>query len=574
MILEPSDPRFGGTADTYVSPFPDEGSLADPKFIASLRMLGDASGGAGLLSQYQAQAWDATQRVLTRKAWTSPFAGGIRSDWLQRVAVVAKAGAGGSEKALGFFARPPFPISDSAQALGTAAAEVGLVAAQAVLTAVPIVGTVLKAAVAVGTFIWNLANRDEETRKLEVPWQEFSRDTDSDAVNKLLAQLALGTDWTPLFMPSIDYSSSRGFSLETTEQGDNTRALGVFSPSGEPLYAGGIGMMPGTEQIADVVQVAQVWSGTGKRRDAVTNVGAFWPSVSQYATGAWQAVAKGGNPDMYKVRAGDVADAWSAFFDALFGDAFDRYDSLGFNDHAERIFLSKALAPYVVAVGPNWTQLGLNVGQLNGPYVKPGIFGPDFVGLSKDTHYERPDVAFIGPACNEIKRRQKAMLARSLACALVRPRDIGNLPAFAAFGDKSAPLSPGFSTFGEELRDYCDEMRAKLLTHPARYELAQVKPGAMTIGEKWAPDVEAVDPPYAAKLEASFTSGGDFTTAQPKGLTLEPNAPTPGPDLAPGGGPPFPGVPERSWLAKHWPLVLGLGPGVAAAGVGIWRATR
>lgn len=577
MILKPNDPRFGATTDVYVSPFPDEGSLADPKFVASLRAIGNASSsGEGLLAQYQAQAWDETQRVLTRKAWTSPFAGGIRSDWLDRVAVVAKGTKHGSEVVQGLFAKPPFPISSSAEAMGNAAAQVGLVAAQAVLTSVSVVGPILKAAIGVGRFFWRLANQSEDERELEVPWQEFSRETDADAVNKVLATYALGTDWTQLFMPAVDWKAG-GWSLEKTDKGDNTRAFGVFSPSGDPRYAGGIGMMPGTQQIADVVQVAQVWQGTGgKRRDAVTNVGAFWPSVSQYATGAWQACSRSANPDMYKVRAGDLADAWTSFFDSLFEDAFDRYGSLGVNDWTQKIFLSKALAPYVVAVQGSFNQLGLNVGELDGPYVTPEIFSDDFVGLSKQTHYERPDAFYIRPACREVKRRQKSALARTLVCALVRPRDIGNLPAFAAFNDSSEPLSPGYSTFGEELRDYCDEMRALLLKHPDRYKLAKVKPGSVTFDNRYAPDVLDVDPQYAAELEKSFTSTGlDFKMKDPLGLAvepLEPNAPTPGPDQAPGGGPPFPVPPDSDgWWRRHWPIVATLTGIAGAAGVAKWR---
>ncbi len=578
MILAPTDARFGTTADTYVSPFPGEVSLTNPKYIANLATLTDS--GDGLLSQFQAQAWNRTMRVLTKRAWTSPFAGGVPSSALAKVATVAKLTQTGSEVALGLFADPPFPVSSSATKLGSAAASVGLEAASAVLTATPIVGTVLKAAVAVGTFFWNLANRGETERELEVPWQEYSRQTDQDAVNDLLGGIYMpGTDWTALFMPAVDWKDARGFTIEKTDKGDNTRAFGVFSSSGEPRYLAGIGMMPGTEQIADVVQVAQVWSGPGgKRRDAVTNVGAFWPSVSQYATGAWQQVARGGNPDMYKVRAGDLADAWTEFFDTLFGDAFDRYAGYGVNDWEAKIFLSKCLAPFVVAVQGSFNQLGLNVGELNGPYVTPDIFSDDFVGLSSSTHYERPDAFYIRPACLEVKQRQKAMLARSLVCALVRPRQVGNLPAFAAFSDKSAPLSPGYSNFGEELRDYCDEMRAKLLTHPARYELAEVRPGSIKFDDRWAPDVEAVDPPFAAKLEESFTSAGlPFKAKDPLGLAgvpLEPNAPTPGPDQAPGGGPPFPVPDESSWLSRWWPLVLGFGGAAAAGGVYWWRERR
>lgn len=574
MILQPNDPRFGITGNTFVSPYPDEGSLSDPRFIAQLKQVGSE----GLLSRYQAEAWDGAQRVLMRKSWTSPFAGGIRSDWLPKVAAVAKVTATGAEVVHGLFAKPPFPVSADSKKLGTAAAQVGLVAAQAVLTGVPIVGNILKAAVGIGTFIWKLANRGKEERELTVPWQEFSRATDADTVNAVLGEYMAGTDWTPFFMPSVAWEDSQGFSLETTEQGDNTRAFGVFSPDGEPLYAGGLGMMPGTEQIADIIQVAQVWSGAGgKRRDVVTNVGAYLPSVSQFAVGAWQSASRAGNPDMYKVRAGDLADAWTSFFDRLFADAFDRYAGLGVNDFGQRVFWSKALAPYVVVAQGKFNQLGLNVADLDGPYITPDIFSNDFVPFAEGTRYERPDIFYIEPACRKVKQRQKAMLSRSLVCALVRPREVGILPAFAAFKDKSAALSPGYANFGEELRDYCDEMRALLLKHPERYKLAQIKPGAGFM-ERYAPDVLDVDPPFAAKLEESFTSAAlPLKVKEKLGLAwepLEPNAPPAGPEQTPGGGSPFPIVEEAGWWATYWPLVLTLGTAAAGAGYGVYTETR
>ena len=58
------------------------------------------------------------------------------------------------------------------------------------------------------------------------------------------------------------------------------------------------------------------------------------------------------------------------------------------------------------------------------------------------------------------------------------------------------------------------------------------------------------------------------------GLALEPNAPTPGPDQAPGGGPPFPVPDQRSWLGKHWPILFGLGVPLAGAGAELWRGRR
>lgn len=569
-VLAPTDPILGDTGETYVSPFPSSDAYASAKF-KSLLEAATSGNPEAIASRWQVDAWDRAQRVLMRRRFTAELAGGIRSDWLPAVASVLE--EGGLELVRGMFSAPQYTASTNADAYVDRALDVGLQLAQNVLSNVPILGLVFRAAVGVGRFMWKLANRSKEEIELRVPWQEYSKPLDEDVVNTGLSALMEGIDWTPLYWPALDWKSPSGFRMEKTKRGGQTRAFGVWTPSGEPnATAGGLGFMPGTEQLTDVIQVAQVWAGTGgKRRDAVTDVGAFLPSVSQFGTSAWAMVNRQGNPDMFKVRAGELADAWRGYFDALFADAFGQYEGLGVNDFEARTFLSKLLAPLVVAKGSNYTRLGINVEELGGPYITPEIFDPGFVGFSSSVSYARPDDALILPALGVLKQRQKSMLARSLACALVRPVEVAGMPAFAAFEDSSAPLTGGHSTFGEELRAYCLEMREVLLTHPQRFRLAQPKPGSITF-ERWAPDVRAVDPVYAAKLEATFGSGIGF--AAPKvlglGVDLDNDAPPPGPELEPEGGPPWlPGA--GGWL-RRWGAPIGAGI-LAAGGIGaaLWK---
>ena len=473
-ILATNAPELGDTGEDYVSPFPSGESLASEKFTALLEQVAKVTGDPeGATSRMQAQAWDRSQRVLMRARFTSPFAGGIRTDWLPRVAAVVRVGQ--SDVVRGLFADPPFPVSTDSKKLLSAAGQVGLVAAQGVLTAVPIVNTVMRAAVGVGRFFWRLANADEEQRELEVPWQTFTRATDEDAINQLVRPLMQGTDWTPLFFPALEAGD---FRMEGTDKGGHTRAFGVFSPSGEPRAGAGFGFQPGTEQMTDVVQIANAYKGTTDRRDVRSDVGSFWPSVSQFATGAWAMAQQAGNPDMYKVRAGELGDAWSEYYDALFSGGFDQYDGYGVNQWEDRLYLSKLLARFVVVKQKAFTQFGLTTDDLGNPYVTPEIFSDSFVPLAQGATYHRPDDFFILPATRALKQRQKSMLARTVVCALVRPTEVGNLPPFAAFLDKSAPLSAGFDTFGDELVAYCLEMRAELLKHAARYELAHLVPGS------------------------------------------------------------------------------------------------
>lgn len=573
VVLANTDPVFNATPADYKSPMPSADSLASPSFRSAIRNMG----GAAAVARDQAEAWNRTQRVLLRDAWTSPAAGGVRSSVLDEIAWTSD--AGGSDVARGLFADVAWPASTSSADLKDAAIETGLSAAQSVLSAVPVVGGILSAAVGVGRFFWRLSGAPEDEAKLIVPWTQFSRDTDEDWVNGPIRSMMEGVDWSPMWSPTLDWVS-RGFALEGTSQGANTRAFGVFDVSGDPRHGGGVGMMPGTEKIADVIQIAQAWEGTGgKRRDATTAVGSFLPSVSQYATGLWSMVQRWGGAEMYKVRAGELEGAWEQYFGALFTDGFAAYAQLRPKDRADKIYLSKCLAQFVVAISKKGvTQLGLSVDGMNGPYVTPGIFGNDFDGFVSTTKYEMPNQTFTGPACRRVRRRQLSALSRTVVCALVRPVAVGSMQPYGAFLDASA-ADTGGGTYGAQLRDECLAMRELLLTHPERYHLAKPKPGAFG-GQQWAPDVRAVDPEYAARLEATFGDAGSLGpnpagAPGPLGMASPSPAPfgtggAPGPAPSPpGGGSPFPAGDQDGFFARHWRrhwwVVVG---GGAAASVG------
>lgn len=521
-VLPPNDPRFGAKPDEpFVSPFPSRDAQESPFFQKILRQVETLPNTPpeGLLAARQAEAWTRANRLLMFHRLTGPFAGGLRRDWLPDVLHLEE--VQGVKVAGGLFANVQFPSSAKKDDLSRAALEAGLTIAQNILSAVPIVGNILSAAIGVARFIAGLFVRGSpEEIPLRVPWVEYSRDLDEDVVNHVLTEAMKGTDWTELYMPALDYTAGRGFSMERTRKGGPRRAFGVFTGGGEPDFRGGLGFMPGTERLTQIIQVATVSHQSHTRRDAVTDVGSFLPSVSQTLTGTWAMVTKVGNPDMYKVKAGELADAWEAYFGRFFADAFDQYNrfDLGTDGWSGKIFLSKALSPLVVIEPKNGDrEFGVDISRLPGPFVRPGIFE-----RRGDMTYLRPDQAYIGPALQALKRQQKAALARSLVCALVRPVQVRGRPAFAAFEDRSAPLSSGFATFGEELRAYCLEMRKKLLEHPARFELAAFGPTPAEARrlKRWAPDVEAVDPPYHDQLQPTLGSGSQFTS-RPEPIDVE-----------------------------------------------------
>lgn len=562
-VLRPGDERLGANPDReFISPFPSSEANLSAIFGSLQDMVATLPGASpgGVMAAAQAKAWTSAQRRLMFDRVTSEQAGGIRMDWLPKVANIAKSGA-----VEGLFANAQFPPSTSENKLGKSLAKVGLDVGLSILTAVPVYGQILKAAVAVGAFIAGLFKKKEEEIILEVPWEQYCRNLDQDVVNRILPPVMGNVDWTFMYMPALDWA--QGFDLERTKKGGETRAWGVFhQQSGDPLPGPGAGMMPGTERLTQTMQVAMTYRGPTSRMDAITDVGSFWPATSQFLTGTWSMADKLGNPDMYKVRASELRDAWRSYFETMFADAWARWGE--YND-PDTIFLAKMLGSFLYSKDegfPDDTAGRVNLASFGTAWMTPDLFQKDF---NPGKVYKTVEQMFVRPALTRLMKRQKSALARSLVCALVRPNDVGELPRFAAFDDKGPALDSKFANFGAELRDEAKRMRQILLTHPDRYELARTKPGAMTLsGPLVTPDVRVADPKYANKLEATLGSGGFLKARTKLDPVLDKDVPE-GPDAEPpGGGSPFP-FPKRRTLRKYvYPIAASLG--IAGGAVGAY----
>lgn len=558
--LDAEDERFGTDPGAdFRSPFPSADANASAIFnglLAQVKTVGKP--GDGVLASMQMDGWASAQRRLLWKAWTSPLLAGIRSDWIDELAFLSPQG-----RARGLFGRPVFAATTSSSTLLEGAALVGLDLATDLVGAVPFIGNIGRAAIGLGKFMYGLAQEPEEIEK-RTPFEEYSRDVDEDVINHALSPLVSSVDWTPCFAPALDWSA--GFEMVKTDKGEQSRAFGTFTGDGEPLDVGGVGFMPGTEKITQIVQVSTVYKGPSSRFDAVVDVGSFWPATAQALTGLWQTVNKAGAPEMYTVQAAKLREDWRAYFDALYAGGFDKWPSA--KDFDERLYRSKLLAPFIVNQRDENTPkdewlLGITTDYLTGPYIDPQIFTDDFVPLAAGTIYHRADDAFIIPALDALRQRQLTMLSRSIVCALVRPVAVGELPAFAAFEDPGPAMSGAHDTFGEQLRERCLEMREQLLSHHARFELAYPEPGVLTF-DRWAPDVRAVDPPFAEKLEATFGAGLPLKAPGLQEQPLVPETPESEPAPPPEGGPAFPFEESRE---IDWPVLLsGLGLGTLVTG--------
>lgn len=573
-VLDPNDPVFGALPSTFTSPFPSEESQASSKFAAL------ASGKPSYLSRLQAESWQNVTHLTMRELATSRVVGGLRQALVNELIYTEPKGVGGADVLRGLFAQASFPDAVSPAAMFEAAADVGLQAAiDFGLSAVPVVGKALGAAVAIGKWMAQLKRASEEELKAYAPWVDYKRDTDTDLVNVfLMGDIAGKVEWSAVWEPPFHVNGSRWSIMETTQPGEN-RSYGVWGTGekAEPRYvAGALGAMPGTQRIADRIQVARLYGKIGQnRRDAVTNCGAYFPAAAQWATVAWGMCNKMGSADAFKVQPARLDGLWHTYFMNFFADGFAELDyhrerQKGGNEHwVSALFLAKAMLSTVVTpdgtigLDANWIANGGNFQS----FVDRELLNDDGQNRVKPGMRLRcPYPAIIKPALEKLKLRQLRMLARTPVCAYVRHEDVGNLPAFAAFKDPGPPLDgENFATWGEELTAFCVFAREQLLTHRIRYTVRDA-------------DVFAIDPPYAEKLAATKGIAPELDIKVREEPLAEVDDP---PDASPPeGGAPFEVtkatiIPPEKKRTAMW--IIGGTAAAAAAGTGgyfAWKALR
>jgi len=537
----------------FKSPFPSDDS---EKQMAKFDALG---GGEKNLAASQARAWQTAVRICMKALVTSREAGGMREQWLEKIIIPAE-DSFGNPVWDGLFAEVTFsPSTDESDFLQDMRGVAFNKAIDFLGERTGVWGLILQAAVTIGRLFYALLTSDEEDRLMVVPWREYSRDVDEDLINLpgMVTDMMASVNWTPLFAPALD--PDVGFFLAHTDKGKMTRAFGAFrrlsADRGEPEFADGYGFMPGTQQITEVIQLWAAQRDGYKKLgpDAITNIGTFYPSVSQFATAAENFVNRTGSADMYKIQPAWLERKWNAYFDAYFADGFahlqwlrsqehHKKETLEGNQRSERL-LAKAIwqgifrtdpqpLPYehFPAYPPDSPILSENIAA----FTTPELFeNPGGMGFHPGIRFQKVSDAVISPTLQNLRKRQMACLAHSLACAYVRPRKVGNLEAFAAFRDSGPPdpslphyKDSGVKSWGDQLRARCDAMRARFLEHMDRYKTRDA-------------DVRAVDPPYADKLKASKRLAPEFPLKTATEFApLDPEAAPPPESSDPKGGPP------------------------------------
>jgi len=655
MVLIPKGSQiFDQLPGAFQSYFPSEQSMLDGK-LASVLARGGGSTGADLLTKIQAETvTQGLQLVLREKA---TIAGDFLDVNMPKLVSFTK-DQFGLDVPQGLFASVPFPSTILEDPLLNAMAGVGLNLALNAISAVPIVGKIIALVVNIGMALARLfgaQDDDPEVPPLLLPWTKYQRDPDEDLVNKGLMPTAGKVDWTHVWLPGLGGRWS--FEHAGDQEGKEMPGARIYAPLvGKSVgWSKGTGLsaIPNTLRVAGPVQTivdnrlrdlantgdraakaarekqlryilrgdtSEEAEGNGVynellRPPTVIDTGAFFPAFAGIAGQLWQQVQQRGNPDMFKVQALAVRDAWQNYWGAFFSDGFallnKALNSKSAEDEQGR-WLWAALTPYICVVQQNGKSITLGMRGIDrphaGPLVTQDIFtrGPGVIGLNTPSLYVEldddqlegpgdvavkswegkiisparlngkvngkflravpwplgeelmsvfrpPDQAIVTPACEALRRAQLRSLETTLVCAYVRPVE--------AKGPKGE-LLPAYGAFlaDTELRDRCRDIREHLLTHDARFSVSLV-------------DVDAVDPAFGVRLRKAGVgkpqaglkklSGGKAPplVEHPSGKAELP--------IAPADGLPFDRRPVRVGRSRgpgRWAKGLAIGAGVAVVG--------
>ncbi len=653
MKIPKGSPIFDQLPSQFSSFFPSEQSLVDGKLQAVITSAGGKQG--DLLVRLQAETITQGLQLVAREK--AVMVGDFLSSAMPAL-VSFKEDSWGQKVPQGLFASVPFPATTFEDPMLGAMVEVGLNLALNAVSAVPIVGRLIGLFLNIGMALAKLlksSEGDPEVPRLLVPWTRYSRDRDEDLVNKGLIQSTAGTvSWTNVWLPGLggEWQFNR-----VTEDGSKEKAgARVYAPMvGKSVGWGtvaGLGAIPNTLRVAGPVQTivddrlrSLAWAGDAEaKRDwaletryilrgdsrktaegtgvynelfrppTIIDTGAYYPGFAGIAGQLWQQVQQRGNPDMFKVEAPKIRDAWQTYWGGFFSDAFSLVKAL---ENAKSTpddqlrWLWAALTPYVVVIQQNGKSVTLGMRNISrphpGPLVVPGMFsgqGPGPLWLRTKALYsevktkagwdqiEGPgDMAILGwdgrilePSRTEGFKSGYEMRAvpwpsgEELFSYYKRPDDGIITPACDALAQSQLwclsgtlvcayvrPValpdgSPAHAAFSDAaLRKKCLEMREVLLKHDARFGISLA-------------DAETADKPFADKLRASGV--GKIGAAK---LASRPSALVPGPPPkaypVPAGGLSF-DVPRPKRRARPDYTKAAVAAGaLAAAGIAIaaWR---
>lgn len=534
----------------------------------------------------------------------------------------------------GLFGPASFPTSLVDDDILNALADVGMNVALSIISAVPIVGRFVSLFVNLGTALAGLVGANDvspELPPLLVPWAKYTKETDEELVGTYLVKLYGGTsDWTPIWMPALKGGQWRY--ERAAEDGIEKPGARVFAPingKGEVQWSveGNLGAVPNSMRQAAPVQTIEdtrlrdvAWGVQGhsltaeqkgdkqaytnsqrfalnateqfvelERPPVIIDTGSYKPAFAAIAGQLWQQVSQGGNPDMFKVEALAVRDAWQEYWEAFFGGGFAALAKAQKAGDRDAMWVWAAMTPYICLVQNNGARVLLGMPGIDRPHggvlVTPRIFEPGYgpatiatrtgalyLEVERGPQIQTPPESMAqldkgppwttkvlrGAKLGKTKTAQGDRIiavpwptGEELLSVYQRPDVAITTPACQALAKAQRyslerslvsayvrPVEvggqPAYGAFngpagspGAKLRADCLELRQKLLTHPARFGVSLA-------------DTEAIDPAFAEKLRKvgvkPASSDKGFAPTYPP---LVENAGDPPPVLDPAGGLPF-----------------------------------
>jgi hypothetical protein len=374
------------------------------------------------------------------------------------------------------------------------------------------------------------------------PLQEPDTQVDAWYVDQVLRPLMETGSWTPIFSPRFESDAWVGIK----RNGGVALAPGGPEPGVDEFgiernifkSGGGIGFMPGLDQIASVVQVAYPpqelvkWSGGPWpiHPSMVTDVGKFFVNTGRLAAIAWAwATEVDASPDLYKLHITILHERWKRYCDGgrrfLLDNAKDWNTNLGKGRvlSGDPQFIAGSAIGCAIGAwrclpkdnGHSLLSAGLRGDEIRGP----GL-GREILGCVMDP--PAMDAFASGQACfttiyeeriqkvlDEALRRQRYFLKHSLVSAYVRAD-------FDAFRDL-------------KLRDALQAARKTLLDHPDRMlvvldDVADDEPGVPTgDGKTWKNQLRA----RGVKPQHPLMAGQSRLADRPPGTLVPPREPPP-----------------------------------------------
>ena len=451
------------------------------------------------------------------------------------------------------------PVELDAEAIQAVLADAAFAAGLKGLGALGPIGKIAAAIIGAAKAIVDVVRRRKELQKAEdqreaqllwlsmPPLQEPDTHVDSFYVDTVLRPIMETGAWTPVFSPRFESDEwvgiprNGGFAFAP---GDYVKGEDEFGhPRDKFAPVGGVGLIPGLDQITSVVQVSldpqslNDWNGSGRwpiRPEMVTDVGKFYINTGRLASIVWGwATAYDASPDLYKIDVGvhngpgdkHLHHLWKRYCDSglrfLRENADDWYTNnkarlLG--DNKQYIFGS-AIGCAIGAwrcfnTGPGGAYERVNPGRIRermeGPALGRGTLGcvvdpPQMKALDQHgdpcmlTMYD----VHIRGVLEKVRARQHHFLWHSLVAAYVKAD-------FDAFRDP-------------KMRDALMRARKLMLEHPDRKlveldDVADDEPGLPGSGKTWKQQL--LD--SGVKPRHPFMHAGSRISAGPQPGTLKP----------------------------------------------------